>query len=399
MIRRLRLASDEDWRVELDLVQADPACWERVAARASVAVFKAGPLRAPAANILKQCMLAAGADAIVARGCIDASVETSMAIVFGTPRQLRLAASSLEDQPFGLPGIGEQLLRLLEPPKRPSELVLRAGTISFSSGPAVMGILNITPDSFSDGGLYLDPAAAAARALEMKAQGAAMVDVGAESTRPGSLRVPSAIQRERLIPVIRGIRRQDPGLPISVDTSDPETAAAAIAEGVDMINDVTALSEPGMAELAASTSTPVVLMHMKGTPRDMQLSPGYRDVMGEVLAYLEERIEAAGSAGIPRELLLVDPGIGFGKRQEDNLALVRRLGELRCLGVPVVLGHSRKSFLGTATGGVEAALRDPATAALSALAARDADMLRVHDVQGTIQAVKVALALNGGPPG
>jgi len=399
MIRRLRLVSDKDWRAELDLVQADPACRERVAARASVTVFKAGPLRAPAANILKQCMLAAGADAIVARGCIDASVETSMAIVFGTPRQLRLAAASLAGQPFGLPGLGEELLRLLEPVRRPRDLVLRSGTISFSNGPAVMGILNVTPDSFSDGGRYLDPAAAVDRALEMKSQGAAIVDVGAESTRFGSLRAPSAVQRERLVPVIRGIRRQDAGLPLSVDTSDPETAAAVIAEGVDMINDIAALSEPGMPEVAASTETPVVLMHMKGTPRDMQIAPEYLDVMGEVLSFLEERIEAACSAGIRRELILVDPGIGFGKRQVDNLALVRRLGELRCLGLPVLLGHSRKSFLGNAAGEVEPLRRDPATAVISALAAHDADILRVHDVPGTVQAVKVAMALNGGPPG
>lgn len=398
MIRRLRLASPSDWRFELEQVEADPGCWDRVAARAAVEVFKAGPLRTPAANILKQCMLAAGADAIVARGCIDASVDDSNALVLGTPRQLRLAAASLEGQPFGLPELGRSILGLLPSCHHRDCLALRSGTLSFADRPAVMGILNITPDSFSDGGLYLDPHTAADRAVDMRAQGAAIVDVGAESTRPGSLRVPSAIQRERIIPVVREIRRRDPGLPLSVDTSDPDTARAAIDEGVDMINDVTALSEPGMAELAASTGTPVVLMHMKGRPRDMQAAPSYDDVIGEIVSFLEERIASACAAGVPRSHILVDPGIGFGKRLQDNLAIVRRLGEFRCLGVPVVLGHSRKSFLGTVTGEGGASDRDPATAALSALAARDADMLRVHDVAGTVQAVKVAMAVHGGPP-
>lgn len=397
MIRRLRLASPSDWRFELEQVEADPGCWDRVAARAAVEVFKAGPLRTPAANILKQCMLAAGADAIVARGCIDASVDSSLALVLGTPRQLRQAASSLEGQPFGLPELGRSILELLGPDRRRACLALRSGTLTFTNGPAVMGILNITPDSFSDGGLYLAPQAAADRAVEMHAQGASIVDVGAESTRPGSLRVPSAIQRERIIPVVREIRRRDPGLPLSVDTSDPDTARAALGEGVDMINDVTALSEPGMAELAASTGTPVILMHMKGRPRDMQASPSYDDVIGEIVAFLEERVASACAAGVPRSLILVDPGIGFGKRLCDNIAIVRRLREFRCLGVPVVLGHSRKSFLGTVTGKGEASERDPATAALSALAARDADMLRVHDVVATVQAVKVAMAVHGGP--
>jgi dihydropteroate synthase len=184
-----------------------------------------------------------------------------------------------------------------------------------------------------------------------------------------------------------------------VDTSDPGTARRALDEGADMINDITALSDPGMAALAAETGTPVILMHMKGTPRDMQIDPAYDDVVGEVLGFLEERLASAKEAGIPESHLLADPGIGFGKRIVDNLALIRRLGEFRCLGVPLVLGHSRKSFLGALTGVGEAGSRDPATAALSALAARDADILRVHDVPGTVQAVRVALAVHGGKPG
>lgn len=399
MIRRLRLDTSLDWRSEFDLVGADPGCWDRARARSGVSAFKVGPLRTPAANILKQCLLSAGADAVVARGCIDASVERSMAVIFGTPRQLRLAASSLTGQPFGLPALWEGILALLEPPATPADLVLRSGTVSFAGGPVVMGILNVTPDSFSDGGLYIDPSKAAAKAVQMHSQGAAIIDAGAESTRPGALPVPPGMQQERLIPVIREIRRLDPALPISVDTSDPGTARRALDEGADMINDITALSDPDMAALAAETGTPVILMHMKGTPRDMQIAPTYDDVVGEVLGFLEERLAAATAAGIRESHLLADPGIGFGKRIADNLTLIRRLGEFRCLGVPLVLGHSRKSFLGTLTGIDDAGSRDPATGALSALAARDADILRVHDVPGTVQAVRVALALHGGTPG
>jgi dihydropteroate synthase len=234
------------------------------------------------------------------------------------------------------------------------------------------------------------------KAVEMHSQGARIVDVGAESTRPGSFPVSPEEQRRRLIPVIRAVRESLPAVAISVDTSDPSTAEAAIDEGADIINDVTALSAPGMSSLAASTGTPVILMHMLGRPRNMQEAPCYADPIGEILSFLSDRMRIALDAGIVPGCIWIDPGIGFGKRLEDNIVLIRRLGEFRCLGAPVVLGHSRKSFLGSVTGIAEPSRRDLATAVVSAAAARDADIIRVHDVAGTVQALEVARALRGG---
>lgn len=396
MIRRLFLDSETEWRRELDLVGADPAGWERFASRADLVVMKTGPLSPPAANILKQCMLSSGGDAMVARGAVCCSCDRTDAILVGMPRHFRLAAKSLEGQPFGLAGLAAAVEAALSPPDLPSEIPLRHGALRFGGAPLLMGILNVTPDSFSDGGLYVEPRRAVERALEMRDQGAAVVDVGAESTRPGSIPVEAAVQIERILPVIRGIRSADPGLPLSVDTSSAEVARAALLEGADMINDVTALGESAMARLAAAEGVPVVLMHMKGVPATMQDAPWYDDAVGEVYSFLEERVSAALAAGVPRGRILVDPGLGFGKRLEDNLLLVRRAAEFRGTGCRTVLGYSRKRFIGELTGIAEPAGRDEAGIAVAAISCGKVDVLRVHDVARTAAAVHVAHAVIGG---
>ncbi len=396
MIRRLFLDSETEWRRELDLVGADPAGWERFASRADLVVMKTGPLSPPAANILKQCMLSSGGDAMVARGAVCCSCDRTDAILVGMPRHFRLAAKSLEGQPFGLAGLAAAVEAALSPPDLPSEIPLRHGALRFGGAPLLMGILNVTPDSFSDGGLYVEPLRAVERALEMRDQGAAVVDVGAESTRPGSIPVEAAVQIERILPVIRGIRSADPGLPLSVDTSSAEVARAALLEGADMINDVTALGESAMARLAAAEGVPVVLMHMKGVPATMQDAPWYDDAVGEVYSFLEERVSAALAAGVPRGRILVDPGLGFGKRLEDNLLLVRRAAEFRGTGCRTVLGYSRKRFIGELTGIAEPAGRDEAGIAVAAISCGKVDVLRVHDVARTAAAVHVAHAVIGG---
>lgn len=396
MIRRLFLDSETEWRRELDLVGADPAGWERFASRADLVVMKTGPLSPPAANILKQCMLSSGGDAMVARGAVCCSCDRTDAILVGMPRHFRLATKSLEGQPFGLAGLAAAVEAALSPPDLPSEIPLRHGALRFGGAPLLMGILNVTPDSFSDGGLYVEPLRAVERALEMRDQGAAVVDVGAESTRPGSIPVEAAVQIERILPVIRGIRSADPGLPLSVDTSSAEVARAALLEGADMINDVTALGESAMARLAAAEGVPVVLMHMKGVPATMQDAPWYDDAVGEVYSFLEERVSAALAAGVPRGRILVDPGLGFGKRLEDNLLLVRRAAEFRGTGCRTVLGYSRKRFIGELTGIAEPAGRDEAGIAVAAISCGKVDVLRVHDVARTAAAVHVAHAVIGG---
>jgi dihydropteroate synthase len=256
---------------------------------------------------------------------------------------------------------------------------------------SIMGVVNVTPDSFSDGGQFLDPAAAIAHALELVSEGAGILDVGGESTRPGAQPVAADEELRRVLPVIEGVRSA--GAAISVDTSKASVAAAAIDAGATIVNDVTALrGDPEMAGLVADRGVECCLMHMLGTPRTMQRDPHYEDVVGEVKAFLEERIEVAAAAGIEEERLLLDPGIGFGKTVEHNLELLRRLDELVSLGRPVVIGTSRKSFLGRITGR-EVDERIAGTIATNVLAfERGARVFRVHDVAPVRDALAVAAA-------
>ena len=259
----------------------------------------------------------------------------------------------------------------------------------------MMGIVNVTPDSFSDGGLYLAPQAAVAHGRRLIAEGADIVDVGGESTRPGAEPVSAAIERERVEGVVSALAGD--GVRVSIDTSKAAVAAAAIASGASMVNDVTALrADPGMAEVIAASGVDCCLMHMLGEPRTMQRDPRYDDVVSEVVAFLEERIAVAVAAGIAEERLLVDPGIGFGKTVEHNLELLRRLDEVVALGRPVVIGTSRKSFLGRLLGGRHELDRLPATIATNVLAlARGASVFRVHDVAAVRDALLVAAATVG----
>src|SRR5215218_4032185 len=260
-------------------------------------------------------------------------------------------------------------------------------------GYRIMGVVNVTPDSFSDGGAFSDAGAAIAHGLRLAFEGADMLDVGGESTRPGAAAVPAAEEVARVLPVIAGIRAADPSVRISIDTSKAAVAAAALDAGADYVNDVTALrGDPDMAALVAERGAGVCLMHMRGTPRTMQAEARYDDVVADVKAFLEQRIEAAVAAGIALERIEVDPGIGFAKTIEHNLELLARLRELTALGRPLVVGTSRKSFLGTITGR-ETAERVPATLATVVMAyERGASMFRVHDVAPARDALAVAAA-------
>ena len=264
--------------------------------------------------------------------------------------------------------------------------------------PAVMGVLNVTPDSFSEGGHPVDPASAVTRGRRLAAEGAAIVDVGGESTRPGAAPVPVAVEIDRVVPVIRRLAA-DLAVPVSVDTSKPEVMRAAVAAGAQMINDVRALTVPGALEAAAEAGAAVCLMHMQGEPATMQDDPSYGDVVAEVRDFLRARAAACVAAGIARERICIDPGIGFGKRVEHNLALLARLDELAGLGFPVLLGVSRKSLIGIITGR-PAGARLAGSIAFAALAvARGAAIVRAHDVAATLDAVKAAAALRRATPG
>jgi dihydropteroate synthase len=255
-----------------------------------------------------------------------------------------------------------------------------------------MGIVNVTPDSFSDGGLYLDPGRAIAQGRELADQGAHWVDVGGESTRPGADAVPADEESRRTEPVVAALAGE--GIAVSIDTSKAAVAETALAAGARMVNDVTALTaDADLAGLCADHGCEVVLMHMQGTPRTMQENPTYADVVDDVRAFLAERVEDAVAAGIGEERIWVDPGIGFGKTPEHNLELLRRLRELRDLGRPILVGTSRKSFLGKITGR-DVSGRLGGTIASNVLALRaGAEMLRVHDVREMREAVIVAEAI------
>jgi dihydropteroate synthase len=256
----------------------------------------------------------------------------------------------------------------------------------------IMGILNVTPDSFSDGGNYINAETAVAHALQMIEEGAEIIDVGGESTRPGAAEVSSAEEIRRVVPVIKMLRERSETA-ISIDTSKAEVARAALEAGAEIINDVTALtSDPSMAAVAAESKAGVVLMHMHGTPRSMQKDPRYEDVVLEVKDYLASRLVTAGKAGIEEERIAVDPGIGFGKTADHNWALIRELGVFAQWGRPVLLGVSRKSLLKDIAGD-DMSRRDAATAALTAIGrSKGARIFRVHEIAGNLAALRAAEA-------
>ncbi len=262
--------------------------------------------------------------------------------------------------------------------------------------PRVMGILNVTPDSFSDGGQLQDTDAAVARAAQMLLDGADILDVGGESSRPGAARVPAEVQIARVVPVIRALRERLPQRPvISVDTTLRSVAEAALDAGADLVNDISAARDtPDMLHCVAERAVPIVLMHMQGEPATMQLAPHYDDVVAEVTAFLAARAQAALAAGLQPDQILLDPGIGFGKRRSDNLALLAGLDRIVALGYPVLLGASRKRFMGHLCNEREPAELLGATCATTALAvAAGVSVVRVHDVKPNRQAADIAWAL------
>lgn len=256
----------------------------------------------------------------------------------------------------------------------------------------VLGVVNVTPDSFSDGGRFLDPAAAAAHGRALLAEGADALDVGGESTRPGAEPVPEEEELRRVLPVVEALAGE---APVSIDTRKPGVARRALAAGASIVNDVSALADPAMREAVRETGAEAILMHMKGEPGTMQKEPRYGDVVAEVAAFLLERARAAGMDGIPRDRIVIDPGIGFGKTLEHNLALLRRLQEICALGYPVLVGPSRKRFLGEILDLPVGDRLEGTAAAVACAVMGGASVVRVHDVRAMARVVRVAEAVRG----
>jgi len=257
----------------------------------------------------------------------------------------------------------------------------------------IMGVLNVTYDSFSDGGLFVEAEAAVEHAERMVAEGADIIDVGGESSRPGADPVPAEVEMDRVLPVIEKLAKRI-NVPISIDTYKSSVARCALGMGACMVNDISALrSDPDMAPVVAEARVPVVLMHMKGTPKDMQLDPHYDSLISEIISFLEDRIQAAVDAGISPSQIIVDPGIGFGKTVAHNLEIIRRLREFKCLGKPIMIGTSRKSFIGKVLDLPVGDRLEGTLATVAVAIANGADIVRVHDVKETARAARMTDAI------
>lgn len=364
------------------------------AAKSSILPFKLLQVRTPAANIIKQEMLAAGGDAAVPSGCITCAEKYVDIILLGTLKHYRLLLAKLARMPyFGIDKIKAELQAAL----RPAELktVLADGRELTYEKMCIMGILNITPDSFYAGSRIDSVQEVVRRAGKMLEEGAGILDIGGESTRPGSDSIGGEEERARVLPVIEAVRRAYPEAVISVDTYRADTARAALAAGADIINDISAMeADAKMLPLAAESGAPIILMHMRGTPKNMQQNCSYQNVVDEVAVYLAQRSELLREAGVGAEKIILDPGIGFAKDVRQNLLLMRDLETLTGLGYPVLLAASRKSTIGAVLGNIPAEERLAGTLSLSCQAVyAGAQIVRVHDVRENLQAVRMLEAV------
>jgi len=351
--------------------------------------IKIPAVKSPAANIIKQEMLSAGGDAAVHRNVINCKIENSPVIIMGTEAQIEKAAKKLLQMDYwGLRETGKELLDFLK--SKNLKIRIRNTEYNFSSKTYIMGIINVTPDSFFEGS-RVTPKKAGEIAEKMVEDGADFIDVGGESSRPGAEPVPLEEELKRVIPAIREIRKRV-DVPISIDTYKARVAEEALNEGADIINDISSLRfDPDMGKVAAEKNAPVILMHMKGTPRDMQKNPYYDDAILEILEFLRERIEYATKLGIRG--IIIDPGIGFGKRVEDNIKIINSISSLRSLGYPLLIGHSRKSFMGATTGAPVKERLYPTVSLSLLFALKGVSIIRVHDVYENKLALKLAEAM------
>lgn len=387
-VRNIEIKNRAQALAEIAGVGADRAGCRFMAPKAVHRVLKLSGLTPIQANIVKQEMLSKGGEAALARGVVDHSVEKTDLLLMGTLKQYDLLLVKLKAQPFGLSALAEEIRRVLQnlEGRRPYRLDCRGKQLVLGERTLVMGILNITPDSFSDGGSFNDLSRALEHAQQMVEDGADIIDLGGESTRPGYTPVPVAEELRRVIPVLEKLVERIP-VPISVDTTKAEVARQALEIGAHIINDQWALrADSEIARVVAHYNAPVILMHnQQGTV--------YRDLMGDIIRFFRESMAMAEEAGLSREKIIIDPGIGFGKTVEQNLEVMSRLRELDCLGQPVLLGTSRKSMIGK-TLNLPVDQRMEGTAATVAIGiASGVDIVRVHDVKEMVRVARMTDAM------
>ncbi|SJZ76715.1 Dihydropteroate synthase [Trichlorobacter thiogenes] len=394
-IRALCLISPAAAQKELERIGVDPAGINHMLPKLEQHALLVPQVRAAAANILKQEMLSLGGDAAVARGTVACSVSSTDVLLIGTRKQLLTLCNKLTGQPFGLKTLASQLALFLKTVQQPPTIWQTSRRQLSLERPLIMGILNVTPDSFSDGGCYSTVEQAVERALQLEAEGADLLDIGGESTRPGAPLISAEEEQERVLPVIEALANRL-SIPISIDTWKSSVADACLTAGAEIINDISGLNfDPALAEVIARHQAGLVVMHTRGTPQQMQQDTAYTDLMGEVTASLLQSAASARSAGIAHEQIALDPGIGFAKDLHGNLELLRRLSELCSLGYPLLVGTSRKSFIGKTLQREAAADRLFGTAATVAHAVTSgARIVRVHDVQAMKDVALMAHAIN-----
>ncbi|HEX7415556.1 MAG TPA: dihydropteroate synthase [Smithellaceae bacterium] len=334
------------------------------------------------ANIIKQEMLSVGGDAAVARGSVSCSVPVSDILIMGTLKQILALAKKIEKQPFGLSLIARDMSEILVNISQ-NEYIWKTSRRKLTLGnkTLIMGILNVTPDSFSDGGLFYSQQKAVEHGLQMAAEGADIIDIGGESTRPGAGFVATGVEAKRVLSVIESLVKQVK-IPISIDTKKAQVAKQALASGAEIVNDISALNgDKKMAKTIMGAGAAVILMHMRGNPRNMQKGKlVYDNLMGEITDYLKKSSEKALKAGIEKDCLVIDPGIGFGKIPEDNYKIIKNLSQLKELGMPVMIGTSRKSFIGKVTSGEPGQRLEGTAATVAAAIMNGCHIVRVHDV-------------------
>jgi dihydropteroate synthase len=392
--RVIHLNSVDQVRRQLARIQVDPCGIDLMAPKALLETVLLEKVPCGAANILKQEMLALGGDAAVARGTVACSVDHTDVLLMATRKQLDQLINRLPRQPFGLKGLAGDLKRLREISLRPAQVLTGKKCSLDVTRPQVMGIINVTPDSFFDGGTCHDLDATLRQAEQQVKDGVDLFDVGGESTRPGAALVSLELELERVVPVVKALKRAF-DLPVSVDTNKAAVADAVLCDGADFVNDISGLTfDPEMANVIARHGAGVFVMHTRGRPDEMQRDTQYHDLINEVMAGLQRSVDLARNAGIAAASISVDPGIGFGKSVAGNLEILRRLDDVAALGYPVLIGTSRKSFIGQVLDQPQPQQRLIGSVASVAVAAQNgAQIFRVHDVAETRLAVDLAWAI------
>lgn len=388
---RIRIIENlNDAQKEIAEIGSDPVGVKIMSPKAVHRTIKIEKIDSRAVNIMKQTMLSAGGDVAISRNALLGKQKTDV-LIMGTIKQYESFTSKLKMQPFGLKNIADEIEGVLTVFERKKYQVLKCGKYSLGIGKKtyIMGILNVTPDSFSGDGIT-NIENAVERTKKMVEEGADIIDVGGESTRPFSKPVPEKEEWKRVIPVLKKLMKEV-DVPISIDSYKPRIVKKALDSGASIINDISGLRNKEMVRLAARHDVPVIIMHMRGTPRNMQKKTEYKDVVGEIFSFFEKRIEYAENNGVGK--ILIDPGIGFGKNLEHNLEILRRLREFKTLGKPLLVGPSRKSFIGQILD-LPAGERLEGTLASAAICiANGADIIRVHDVKECVRAAKIMDAL------